>query len=398
MKQRLNVKVVKRSAIHAAQRILLWLSYYGHRWLGPRKWRDSIDWVVGPHEVASMTHFISSAVPNSLTVVLRPNRFYDNDYDITLGNRYSTAKRLLKGALMIGALANRAKGFIYVGETYLAGPDEGRAEFAFLKRRGRALVFYWTGTDIRSTALMNKLENDTGRPNIASYIAELNPELVGPAFEKSRKRRAELADTFSDAMFLHPNANRNYLTQPTEPFLYLFPDKNFGDHRAKFDGMAIPVLSHAASSPVIKGTQLVRAAITRLRKEGYVFEYNELIDADNVTVVETLQRTHISIGHFYGFTPGIYGVESLAATCALVTSASEHLELTLPKGSDDAWFVTSHDEVYQHLRELLDDPARTRELALRGYKFARENFSASANADRLNEVLASALIPLTRGN
>lgn len=338
-----------------------------------------------------MTHFISLAVPRSLTVVLDPNRFYENRYDITLGPQPNALKRLLTGALVLGALANRTRGFIYVGDTYLAGPDEGRAEFAFLKRRGLGLVFYWTGTDIRSTALMKKLERDTGQPNIATYITETSRELEGPAFENSKRTRALLADNHADAMFLHPHANRNYLTRPVEPFLYLFPDDRFHYLCEKFDDMAVPIMTHVASSPIIKGTQLVRAAITRLRKEGYVFEYNELIDTDNRTVVKTLHRTHISIGHFYGFTPGVYGVESLAATCALVTSASEQLELTLPAGSDDAWFVTSHDEVYQHLRELLEDPARTRELALRGYAFARENFSSNANAPALNQVLRSVL-------
>jgi Glycosyl transferases group 1 len=380
-----------RRSVHVAQRCLLSISYVTYTLFGSRSRRNSIDWVVGASNIAGMTLYIASAVPRSYSVVLRPNRFFASTYDLTFHHQFSKAKRVISGPWVLGRLASRARGFIYVGDPYLLEPDGRKAELSFLRRHRRGIVCYWTGSDIRSTGLMKENERETGHPNIASYITEIAPSLEGPQHEATKKRLAAVADQYADAMFLHPHANRNYLTTPVEPFLYLFPDDRFHDLRGKFDNMTIPVLTHAASSPTIKGTQLVRAAIAHLRLDGYLFEYNELIEQNSAEVTAALLRTHISIGHFYGFTPGLYGVESLATTCALVTSASEKLEPFLPAGSDGAWYVTPHDQVYEHLRELLDHPMRTRDLAQAGYEFARRNFSASANAPELNRVLDKVL-------
>jgi hypothetical protein len=384
-------RVLTRLA-HRTQRILLTASYWWYRLLDPRSQRDSIDWVVGPHEVASMVKFITRATPNSFSVLLHTNRYYPAaDYDKTLPDGLGRVRIALAGPVILGRLMNRARGFVYVGGSYLSSPDGCRAEFAFLARHGRRLVCYWTGTDIRSPALMRELERETGRPNIVSYFHELAPSMAGEAYEEKKKRLAAVADRYADAMFLHPHANRNYLTRPVEPFLYLFPDERFQEVSGKFDEMDTPILVHASSSPIIKGTQLVRAAVARLDAEGYRFDYRELIGVDNDTVVDTLRQAHISIGHFYGFTPGIYGIESLALQCALVTSADERREPYLPAGCNEAWYVTDHHEVYQHLKDLLDEPERTRDLALRGHAYAKSRFSASANGPDLRRVLDTVL-------
>ena len=85
------------------------------------------------------------------------------------------------------------------------------------------------------------------------------------------------------------------------------------------------------------------------------------------------------------------GVEAMASACALVISADEHEEPYLPAGSNDAWLVTKHYQVYDNLKLLLDEPERLEPLALYGQQWAKDHFSASANTPELLAVLDNVL-------
>jgi hypothetical protein len=354
----------------------------------PARLRDSIDWVVGPDEIASMNHFISRALPNAHSVVLAAKGFYSHGYDTVIApSRWANLQRVVLGPIILARLMNRARGFLYVGYGFLLKSDQREFEFSFLKKHGRALVIYWTGTDIRSTVLMNENEKATGLPNVSTYLGEMNQSFNSAKFEQTQRRVASIGDRFADAMFVFARSHRNYLTTQTEPFLYLYPDDRFVSAGTKFSELKRPVVVHAPSSPVIKGTQLVRAAVAKLRGEGYDFEYVELIGMPNDQVMRELARAHIVLAHFYSYAPGVIGVEALASACALVISADETIETGLPVGSNDAWLVTKHWQVYDNLKLLLDEPSRIEPLALYGQQWARDHFTASANLPSLRAVL-----------
>lgn len=339
-----------------------------------------------------MVEFISAAIPRSLSVVLRPDRYSGGRYDIELRDSPRVGMiRLIAGPVLLGKLMNQAQGFVYVGKGYLLDLDYREFEFSFLRKHGLSICCYWTGSDIRSNRLMHETEARTGVPNISTYIGFVDQRCESDRFDIDRQLTAMVADRYASVMFLHPHANRNYLARPVEPFLYLFPDDRFQGALSKYDDLSVPVIVHAPSSPLIKGTPLVRAAIAHLRLDGYRFDYVELIGVSNDVVLESLARAHISLGHFYGFTPGIYGIESLAAATALLISADEFMEPYLPAGSNDAWLVTKHDQVYENLKALLDAPELLAPLALRGQAWARRNFSASANGPTLLAILDSVL-------
>ena len=108
----------------------------------------------------------------------------------------------------------------------------------------------------------------------------------------------------------------------------------------KFDEIVRPVLVHAPSSPIIKGTQLVRAAVALLREEGFDFEYVELTGVPHEEVASQLQRAHIVLNQFFAYVPGMFGIEAMAAGAVVLQSADESLESDLPAGSNAAWVVT----------------------------------------------------------
>ncbi|HEX4443425.1 MAG TPA: glycosyltransferase [Galbitalea sp.] len=383
-------------AVFVAQKVLVVVGYWAGKLTFVGRRRPQISWVIGPREIAGVVHGIASRVPGSYSLAMAAHPFYSHDYDLSwtpTGRRRGAVRALICGPIILGWLANRAKGFVYVGGSgYLYDQLDGRSfEFAFLKRHGIKIACYWCGSDIRSTRLMHELEAEMRLPNISTYIEYIHPSFGTTRHEQLQKNRAAVADRYADIMFSFPTAQRSYLTRWTEPAYYFVDDDDFSSDDSKFDDLSRIVVVHSSSSPVIKGTQLVRSAVAALRAEGYDFEYVELIGVTNSQVLTELLRAHIALNHFYGFTTGVFALEAMAARCAVVSSTDALIEKTLPPGANDALMVTKHHEVYNHLKELLDDPARIRPLAQKGHDWAMRYTSESRAGLLVGSVLDSVL-------
>jgi hypothetical protein len=371
------------------QRIVVVALYPLYRITGSRR-RHS--WIIGPHEVASMVLNLARVVEDSVSVALGSESFYGRDYDITIpaGGR-AELRRALRAPVIFARLAARARGFVYVGsDGFLQTTVDQRAwEFAFLRRKGRPIVCYFTGSDIRSPALMAELERATGAENIATHLAEAAPSMAAPGFEDQQRQVAAVADEFASVIFTAKVDQLSYLQRETEPFLYFFPDEDVVWSDAKHAEPGPRIVVHAPSSPILKGTSYVRDAVESLHAEGYDFEYRELIGVPHQDVMSELRRAHIALNEFYAFVPGVFGVEAMASGCALLTRADERIETDLPPGSNDAWLVTTTGDLLGNLRSLLDDPSRIPRLAQAGRAWVEHYATVSSAGSRFREILRS---------
>lgn len=375
-----------------AQLTALRLSFRVHR----RRVREKrISWAVGPTEIAGIVRDIAHAVPGSYSALLSRHAMYGEDYDWLPPARGPLGRRLagtFEGPWLLGRLVAQAHGVIYVGAGGFLWSVDRDVEYRFLKEHGVRVVCYFTGSDIRSPRLMKELEDATGEPNIATWLRTVAPGYTTDAFDAAKRRMGETATAYADLIFTAQNDQRGYLPDDVEPFLYFYPDEDFAatPPRAILPGER-PVVVHAPSSPVIKGTQLVRAAVAELRKEGWDFEYVELQDVTNAEVRAQLRRAHIVLNEFYAFVPGVFAVEAMAAGCAVLTRAEEALEPQLPAGSDDAWYVTRHFEVTAHLRDLLSDHTLIARYAAAGRDWVRQHALASVSGAQLAAKLDATL-------
>lgn len=384
-------------AILIAQRILLVAAFQWYRVFDRRSRRDSIDWVVGADELASLVHQIRQALPGSYSVSFTQDGTYQLDYDYSYREASSPRRRawrkLLFGPVVLARLANRARGFIYVGPTgfLMEGFDERGFEFRFLKRHGRRIATYWCGSEIRSPRKMRELEEETGLPNVFTYIGLIAPGYLTDRHERMLERRAQVANRYADVQFDFPTDQRSYIEGYREPFFYYMPEDRFATATDKFEDLSQIVVTHATTSPVIKGTQLVRAAVARLREEGYDFEYVEFVRGDHGELLEQLRRTHIALNQFYGFTTAVFGIEAMAARCAVLSSADETIETLLPPGNNRVSLVTRHWQVYENLRSLLDHPERLEPLATSAQEWVRRYASTESAGRLLGGILDSVL-------
>lgn len=375
------------------QVVLLWLSYAVCHVLFfrriPRK-----DWAVGTDEVASYVNNISIALGDTLSVNMSPHPFYSYSYDHVLPVRINWLYlryilRVFYSPILLGYLCHRVKGFFYVGGSSYLLPDlDGReTEFRFLKSRGLKIVCFFCGSEIRSLRLMKQLATEMARDVISTYQTIAAPNFDSDRLESSRMRLAASADKYADHIFNAPVDQISYLRRVVHPFIYFYPDSGFLRNEGKFSKIDRVKILHGPSSPLIKGTPLVRAAIKKLQIEGYDFEYRELIGVSNQVILEALAEAHVVLNEFYGFVPGQFGVEAMASHCALMTSADERIETTLPAGANTAWMVTEYWNIYDNLKQLLDDHALIKQYADAGFTWASENCSYQKSAVRIKLLL-----------
>jgi hypothetical protein len=257
----------------------------------------------------------------------------------------------------------------------------------YVKSKNKNIVCFFTGTDIRSPRLMLDFAHKNEIDVHSNYLYLISPQSLTLEYETSKKKLAGVADNYADLVFNASVDQMSYFTKKTQPFIYFYPDENFVKNDTKFSDIKIYRICHAPTSPILKGTQLVRAAIAKLRAEGYRFEYIELIGVSNEVVLKKLRSSHIVLNEFYAFVPGLFGVEAMASHCALVTSADEHIEPDLPLTSNKAWYVTKNYEVYDHLKDLLNSPDLIKKYADAGYEWAIENASFSRSSVKLASYL-----------
>ncbi|MFN4359195.1 MAG: glycosyltransferase [Hylemonella sp.] len=384
------------AVVYALQMLLVWLSYASCYVLVART-RPRKEWAVGVDEVAANVHNISRALGETVSVSLSRHPFYVYDYDHTLpariGWRYLRyVVRIVYSPLLLGYLCHRVKGFFYVaGGGYLLTELDGRdREFRFLKARGLKIVCFFCGSEIRSLKLMNQLSRTLGRDLISTYQTIAIPGFDMEHLETFRMKLAASADEHADHVFNAPVDQISYLRKPVHPFMYFYPDGGFRRNEAKFADMLRVRIVHGPSSPLIKGTPLVRAAIKKLQLEGYDFEYQELMGVSNRVMLETLAQAHVVLNEFYALVPGQFGVEAMASHCALITSADSRIETTLPPGANSAWMVTEYWNIYENLKRILDDPALIRHYADAGFAWSLEHCGYQKNAVRLQALLGTA--------
>ena len=372
------------------QKILLSTSYYFFKMIGNQR---NITWVIGVDEIAANIKYISETITGSYSVSLSKNRFYDFWYDYSLvakdNSKVHLIIRALVGPVLLGYLLNNAKGFFYIFSTgFLLNHIDGRNyEFSYIKGKNKKLVCLFVGNDIRSLKKMIKYSKDNKFELAANYYYLFSPALLLDDYDNLKKLIAIAADQHADLVFNFEFDQMSYLKKDTIPMYYFYPDSKFYKNDSKFINQSNLIIVHAPSSPIIKGTQLVRAAIDKLRSEGYKFKYVEFIEASNTDVLEQLKSAHIVLNEFYSFVPGLFGVEAMASHCALLTSADEEIEVSLPRGSNKAWMVTKHYEVYDNLKELLDSPSLAKQYADSGYEWALEHAAISSTGKKLENKL-----------
>ena len=358
------------------------------------------DWALGPNEVAGLCRSIHRVLKKSKIFEVTSHPFYEPRKRVPL--LFKTAFRILKmatllfmGPYYLARISLQFNGAIYVGNLgYLVSRvDQREKEFRFLRHYGRKLVCVLTGSDIRSVSSMLKDAAESGRENIATYLAQVAPKLATELHEKIIKKRCSVINQYADLIFTSPFDQKSYLREDSKILTPFLSAEKFRRDTEKFCEPDKLIVVHAPSSPAIKGTPLVRSAVDRLKREGFEFKYVELQGVANSEVIDHLRTAHVVLNEFYAFVPGVFGIEGLANTCVVLTRASHVHDSSIPGDPKEAWIPTEPDEVYDHLLWVLQNPAKLATIATAGYSwaldYAHETSGGRRFAEDIEELLAS---------
>ena len=375
-----------KTPITLLQLPILYISYYFFKIIKKRDTKYS--WVIGVDEIAGNIYSLKNTLKPSISVSFSKHTSYNfrYDYSINLNNIYLRyLYRLIYAPLLLGYLINKSSHFCYIWSSgFLMDRDY---EFKFLKSKNIKIICMFCGSDIRSIKLTNAHAKKNKIDTHTNYRIFEHQYIQNSSYDINKKKLAQSADKYADIVFSYEMCQMSYLQSKQYPWPYRYDKNKFIKNNDKFKNLDIIKILHAPTSPLFKGTSLVRAAIKKLEIEKYNIEYIELQNKPNQVVLEHLKSSHIVLNQFYAFTPGLFGVEAMANHCAVLMSADPSIETGLPQNSKNAWMITKYWEVYDNLKYLLDNPDKIKYYADNGYDFALKNYTYEAAGEYINSAL-----------
>lgn len=328
--------------------------------------------IIGVNEIANFTYDLNKVFKEeSISVNFSTSKFYNSNkynYSLSIRNMYLLyIAKLFYGPYLLAKLSNQSDVFIYLWYTGFCIDRE--IDYKFLKNKNKKIVCIFLGSDIRS----HKLRLDFHNKNMLDTGSNYLPQSINKFANEQRVIKvAKDADKYADLIFNHPKDHISYLKSEQLLMPYMFQLEKMYRNPDKFRSIEIIKVVHASSNPIGKGTPVIRAAIKKLKVEGYKFEYMELMNTPNKKVLEILQNSHILINELYAFVPGVLAIEGMGNSCATITSAEYD---GFPEGAEKAWLRTRYWEVYDHLKYFLNNTEKMETYATNGYEFVKNNYT-----------------------
>jgi glycosyltransferase involved in cell wall biosynthesis len=233
-------------------------------------------------------------------------------------------------------------------------------DLAFLKSLGKNLVIISNGDDLRSyPGLIRELERD----GLSSHAYYLQKEVrIDPARETLVQKRAQFIEKYADYIFAKPDRAQHL----TREYFTTWPGLDMHTIQYKVVQSDIPVIVHAPSYRLIKGTEYVLKAVRRLEKEGYSFRFLLCENIPNDILRKRLTDSEIVIDQLLLPGYGLVSIEAMAGGNAVVGGAVPGYN-RFPE--DLPIVTTTPDTIYENLKLLLEDPGLRVELAEKGRRY-----------------------------
>ncbi len=348
---------------------------------------SNANWLIGVSEVSTFLSGLGEAVENSIVLELEAHPFYSSQSS-HFSNKYF---RRIHAVYQLAKYANSGLGFILIGGQGFLTNKSGDRNFEYwyiAKYRNRDLVCFLLGSEIRSILKTSEFAKKRCEQNVGTIFLLFRSSVEIEQMESRAKNLARSIDLYADLVFNFEVDQMSYLQIKQQPIPYLIKRDIFRWDDAKFlDKSKIQIL-HAPSRPFIKGTEHVRIAISRLKREGFDFDYSELTGVSHEKVLASMRSAHVFLNEFYAYSPGVASIEAMANGCVVLTRADPDIEVGLGKHAEGAWVICEADEIYLKLRDILNSNREDLRIqAFKGFSWAINQCSTTSNREHLNFLL-----------
>ena len=232
------------------------------------------------------------------------------------------------------------------------------------------------------------------------YLMPISPhEAVGDLYRRTlaTKARVDAVRTFADVIVDNPSSAHN---QTGRCCIYQVIG-NAVDHSLMIPARArdqsavrAPLrIVHAPSSPELKGSHIIQAALKELKAEGHNFEYIEITGRPHAEVIDLLCTADIVIDELYSDMHGaVFALEACACGCPVVVGGYDitFLNRFVPPEARLPTYHVHPSRIKDAIGDLLANADLRRDLSERAYDFA-QNYGSALN-------VARRLVQLAEGN
>jgi hypothetical protein len=270
---------------------------------------------LGLHEVCNITYTYAKAFKalgyETFTAVARQNPYYlDSSYDIVLGERGQIGQRLMRWFPLVYKAITTCDVFVFT----FVGFTPWLIELPLLRAMGKKIVVVFWGSDAREINIFEEQMRGLGiLDEYLPFIKGVREQRGEPLHTKlNRIRRAE---RYADLILSQPGyaqlQNRPYMRANVPLDLSLF---NYHvPCRSK------PLIIHAPSNPLIKGTNFIKRIINELAEEGMSFDFHLAENVPNSELRALLSSADIVVDELYADTVGVFSTEGMATGNAVLT-------------------------------------------------------------------------------
>jgi hypothetical protein len=227
-----------------------------------------------------------------------------------------------------------------------------------LKRRG---LVEWMGSDIRDPVL-----ESAQNPYYARAYKNGYEYTSAESHQKSRKRQRMFARaSFHSAadLALHP-----FIAKDIFPKTYFLPRRLIADdYLPEYpEPTDCPLILHAPSAPIAKGTEAVISAIEHLKGK-YSFRFEVLQNLPRASLLNTLKKGDIVLDQFVLGDYGMLSLEAMALGKPVICFINEPLAKILPP--EMPIFNSTQEMLAENIARLLENAKIRRELGMRGRNY-----------------------------
>ena len=242
--------------------------------------------------------------------------------------------------------------FVFIWQPWL----EESVIYKKLKQHNKKIICIHLGSEVR---------------HISAYVQEFNEDVnVWENFlqnedvnDKIRKMR--LDEIYADQIYSVPDQAGLAIRPYKHIFLPISRTKKLEFY---IPSRKQPKLIHAPSRSGIKGTKYILAAVEKLKKEGYEFEFELVENVPNEVLLKKLTDADVLVDELFLHGPGVLGMEAMFSGCAVITrTLQEHKNIF-----DPPVLNANPENIYGQIKILLDQPDLIIEMAKKGLEYVKK--------------------------
>lgn len=226
----------------------------------------------------------------------------------------------------------------------------------FLKSNSIPIITLFLGSEIRDYREFTK------KYNITRWVFPPKYYQIS-ALKKINKLR--LHEKYSTQIYSVPDQS----IHATRPYRHLQLPFQVDKFYFNIPKREHPVVIHCPSEPYIKGTDVIKDTLNKLKLEGVIFEFEYVSNIPHNELLLKLANADVLVDEIILHGPGLLGFEGMFSGCAVAT---KYL-YDSPSSFRPPILAIDEENIYEKLKLLLTNKKLRIELAKKGRDYALKN-------------------------